>query len=147
MSKDKIAGKIQEGLIKVRPLRRFWYLIQYMIPCTQITFSKNGIGSQDGRILILGKIRRFILSLIPSIGLSLQKKHGLTGGCSSCGASCKLLFQCPHWDDKSHLCSIYEDRPNACRLFPITQADISDRDLVLKTQPCGFDFKLKSPKE
>lgn len=126
--------------MKIRPVRRFVFLVQYMVPCVQITFSRAGLGSHEGRILIWGKFRRLLLGLIPSFAHSLQRKYELAGGCVSCGASCKLLFQCPHWDDSSHLCSIYEDRPNACRLFPITPSDIRDRDLVLKTKQCGFTF-------
>jgi hypothetical protein len=63
----------------------------------------------------------------------------MSGGCNRCGSSCKLLFQCPHWDDDSKLCSVYEDRPNICRLFPITPGDLRDRNLVAKS-PCGFTF-------
>jgi len=137
---------MRESLYKYRPARRAVYLVQYLIPYFQVAFSKKGIGSRNGRTLIIGKFRRLFLSLIPGLGRALQKHYGLAGGCTSCGASCKLLFQCPLWDDKSHLCSIYEDRPHACRLFPNTPADISDRDLVLKSQPCGFTFNPKLPK-
>jgi hypothetical protein len=132
-------------LMKIRPVRRFWYLVQYMIPCIQITFSKDGLGNAEGRQQIWGKWRRLFLGLIPGVAQSLQRKYGLSGGCVSCGASCKLLFQCVHWDDSSHLCSIYDDRPMACRLYPITPADIDDRNLVLKTKPCGFQF-INNPK-
>lgn len=81
------------------------------------------------------------LSFFPNLSRRLQKRYGLEGGCRSCGASCKLLFQCPHWDESSSLCSVYEDRPNICRLFPITPKDISDRDLVRGIEGgCGFRF-------
>lgn len=126
---------------KIRFVRRFVYAVQYMIPCTRVTFSKDGLFSKDGRTLIWGKFRRMGLSFFPNYSHSLQKKHGISGGCTSCGASCKLLLQCPHWDNKSHLCSIYEDRPAACRLFPITPQDIEDRNIVLKKEPCGFAFQ------
>ena len=73
--------------------------------------------------------------------MKLRKKYGIVGGCTGCGASCNLLFRCPHWDAKTHLCTVYEDRPNICKVFPITPADIRDRNIVLKTQPCGFSVK------
>ena len=82
------------------------------------------------RTIIWGKIRRTMIGCVPGLALHLKRKHGLTGGCTSCGASCNLLFRCPHWDEESRLCSIYEDRPIVCRLFPITPSDLRDRDLA-----------------
>lgn len=132
---------------KIRFIRRFVYTIQYLIPVTKVAFfTRDGVYSKEGRILVWGKFRRMFISFFPSYAHKLQTKYGLTGGCRSCGASCKLLIQCPHWDEKSHLCSIYEDRPPACRLFPITPADIRDRDIVLKKEPCGFAFQTPAIK-
>lgn len=133
------------AIFKMRPLRRAWYIAQIFVPFLGAFFSRNGLFSAEGRLLILGKARRSFLSLFPPFARSLQKKYGLVGGCQSCGASCKLMFQCPHWDDKSHLCSIYEDRPNICRLFPMTPSDIRDRNIVLKKQTCGFEFRKPNP--
>ena len=45
----------------------------------------------------------------PGLASHLKRKHDLTGGCTSCGASCNLLFKCPHWTEGSRRCSIYED--------------------------------------
>jgi hypothetical protein len=126
-----------------RPLRQLWHIYERTVPFFFVVFTKKGLFSRDGRQLIWGKTRRIFISFIPPLAYYLQKKHGISGGCTSCGASCKLLFQCPHWDDKSHLCNVYEDRPNICRFFPITPADIEDRNLILKDTPCGFDFKKK----
>lgn len=130
------------GLMKIGFFRRSYYLIQYLLPCTRITFFTPGEGiyTKDGRALVRGKFRRMFFSAFPSLAVSMQKKYGLQGGCTSCGASCKLLFQCPHWDEETHLCKIYEDRPPACRFFPITPGDIRDRNIVLKDEPCGFVF-------
>jgi len=124
-----------------RTLRRIWLIWERTPPFLIAMFSMRGLGSAAGRQLILGKFRRFAISAVPPLARHLQKHYQLTGGCVSCGASCKLLFQCPHWDDQSHLCSVYEDRPTVCRLFPITPGDIRDRDLVLKETRCGFTFK------
>jgi hypothetical protein len=96
-----------------------------------------------GRTIIRGKMRRALIGCVPGLALHLKRKHGLTGGCASCGASCILLFKCPHWDEESRLCSIYEDRPMACRMFPITPADLRDRDLAASGAPCGYSFVHK----
>ncbi len=75
-----------------------------------------------------GKLRRFVSAnfrkqeVIES--LSLRR-----GECNRCGACCELLFKCPFLkkqDDGTSLCGIYEDRPNQCRLFPITRRDIEE---------------------
>jgi Fe-S-cluster containining protein len=83
----------------------------------------------------------------PGLASHLKRKHGLTGGCASCGASCNLLFKCPHWDEASRLCSIYEDRPIACRMFPITPADLRDRDLAASGTKCGYSFVRKGSRQ
>jgi Fe-S-cluster containining protein len=97
------------------------------------------------RTILRGKMRRALIACVPGLALRLKRKHGLTGGCVSCGTSCNLLFKCPHWDADTRLCSIYEDRPNTCRLFPITPADLRDRDLASKDKPCGYSFAPKHP--
>ncbi len=129
-----------------RLLIQVWHVVERSVPFFRVAlFSRRGIASRDGRALIWGKLRRFVLSLSPGYAENLRKKYGLSGGCVSCGASCNLLFRCPHWDAKTHLCTVYENRPNICRVFPITPADIRDRNIVLKDKPCGFSFK--SPTE
>jgi len=105
-----------------------------------VLFTKKGLFSAAGRQQFWGKARRTTLSFFPAYAKKLQKKHGLSGGCTSCGASCNLMFQCPHWNQTTHLCGVYEDRPEVCSLFPITPKDISDRTLVRQDVPCGFTF-------
>ena len=127
-------------LKKIRWIRIGIYNFERFPPFFRVCLSKEGFGSAKGRQLIWGKFRRVTLSVFPGLCTALQKHYGLTGGCVSCGASCNLLFKCPHWDDSSRLCSVYEDRPNICRFFPITPADIQDRNLVLPDKECGFKF-------
>ena len=128
-----------------RWLRRLAVIAATFPPFFAVLFTRQGLGSREGRQLIRGKFRRVCLSFFPALSRRLQQSHGLSGGCRSCGASCKLLFQCPHWDEASSLCSVYEDRPNICRLFPITPADVSDRNLVQGIDgPCGFRFTAKN---
>ncbi len=64
------------------------------------------------------------------------------GQCNRCGASCKLLFRCPAFDDSdgSPKCLIYNDRPGVCGLFPIDERDIAERNLVNPGSPCGYTF-------
>ena len=117
-------------------------------PFFAVLFTRKGLFSRGGRQLILGKFRRVALSFFPAYSQRLQKRHGISGGCRSCGASCKLLFQCPHWDVGSNLGSVYEDRPTICRLFPITPADIADRNLVQGIEGgCGFQFNKPAPRD
>ena len=90
-----------------------------------------------------GKLRRFVSAnfrkdeVIESLALR-------RGECNRCGACCELLFKCPflkkHKDGTS-TCGIYEDRPNQCRLFPITKRDL---DEVRGT--CSFYFIEKPVK-
>ena len=126
--------------MKITWLRRAYYNFERFPPFFKVCLSKEGFGSSKGRKLIWGKFRRVTLSVFPSLCRALQKHYGLTGGCVSCGASCNLLFKCPHWDNQSRLCTVYEDRPNICRYFPITPGDIQDRDLVNTDKSCGFKF-------
>jgi hypothetical protein len=127
-------------LMQHRWFRRSVYNMERFPPFFKVCLSREGFGSAKGRMLIWGKFRRVCLSLVPPLCRSLHRKYQLNGGCVSCGASCKLLFQCPHWDESTHLCGVYEDRPSICRLFPITPADIQDRNLVLPEKSCGFKF-------
>jgi hypothetical protein len=110
------------------------------VPFFIAIFSRKGLLSWNGRVLIRGKFRRIFLTSIPPLARYLQRYYGLQGECQSCGVSCNLLNRCPHWDPNSRLCTVYELRPNTCRLFPITPADLRDRDLVLAGQSCGFQF-------
>jgi Fe-S-cluster containining protein len=117
------------------------YLLLSRIACFfSILFSRGGLGSKSGRIFAIGKVRRAILSCSPSLAMKLKKHYGLTGGCTGCGVSCNLLFPCPEWDAQTRLCTIYESRPNVCRLFPITPSDIKERDLAGAGKPCGYRF-------
>ena len=128
------------SLLKIRCIRRAWLVWERTPPFLKVVFSKDGILCQKGRTLIFGKFRRALLSIFPLVAHKLQEHYGISGGCQHCSTSCKLLFQCPHWDDTSSRCGVYEDRPNLCRTFPITPQDIKDRNLVSPNTSCGFTF-------
>jgi hypothetical protein len=109
-------------------------------PFLAAVFSREGTLTGAGRALVRGKIRRLLICSVPPLARHLRAHYGLQGTCNSCGASCNLLFRCPFWDTDSRLCTVYESRPRVCRTFPMTPADLRDRDLVLRHTLCGFHF-------
>ena len=128
-------------------IRRIRYAVRYLRAfMSTIVVDPEVILRKTGRTIIRGKIRRAMIGCIPGLASQLKWKYGLTGGCISCGASCNLLFKCPHWDEGSRRCSIYEDRPMACRMFPITPADLRDRDLAASGTTCGCSFDREDPR-
>lgn len=123
-----------------RQLLQVWHVLERSPRFFAVTFSREGLGCARGRTLIWGKFRRFVLTAFPPLARHLRAHYHLSGDCENCGASCNLLFRCPHWDEHSHLCTVYEDRPNVCSFFPVTPTDLRDRDLVRKDALCGFAF-------
>jgi hypothetical protein len=122
-------------------IRQLWRVAP---PFVTAVFSRRGVLTREGRLLIRGKFRRLLICSVPPLARYLRAHYGLQGGCNSCGASCNLLFRCPHWDTDSRLCTVYESRPRVCRMFPITPTDLRDRDLVLPQTVCGFHFAAEN---
>ena len=93
-------------------------------------------------LLLWGKIRRFYYGHF--LGREVKKKlQTRQGECIRCGTCCKMLFQCPFLvthKDGSTSCMIHDKRPINCRIFPIDNLDLRDRDLVSKEIKCGFYF-------
>lgn len=141
----RLTGRAMNALQPyLRASRRIRYGARYLRAFMQaIAVDPGAILRKTERRIIWGKIRRAGICCVPGLALHLQRKHGLAGGCVSCGASCNLLFKCPHWDEESRLCSIYDDRPLTCRVFPITPSDIGDRHLASSTTRCGYSFVPK----
>ena len=128
-----------------RPIRRALYILHYLrLLAYAAIMQKPGIWQRHGRLIIWGKIRRAAICAVPGLPAKLQRKHGLTGSCTCCGASCNLLIQCPHWDEITRHCSIYDDRPLACRAFPITPADLRELALAGSKTVCGYNFSEPS---
>jgi Fe-S-cluster containining protein len=117
-------------------------LLLRIIQFASLLFSRRGLMSREGRVFATGKIRRAALSCFPLLAMKLKKYYGLSGGCNGCGVSCNLMFRCPQWDPASRLCTIYENRPNVCRLFPITPSDIVERNLAASGGNCGYWFDV-----
>lgn len=124
-------------------VKKIFFFFERLAVLQRNLWSRKGLFSSTGRILLAGKIRRILLCLVPAVARKVKKKHQLEGGCVSCGVSCNLLFPCPQWDAKTRLCTIYDDRPLVCRLFPITPADLRDRDLASPHSSCGYFLPTK----
>ena len=119
------------------------YLFKYFFLFLKTTFSKDGLFSKTGRMLIVGKFRRILICSIPGLAKSLQKKYQLSGGCQGCGVSCKLLFTCPALDLETNRCNTYEMRSSICKMFPITPADLREVELIRpKNTACGYTFAI-----
>ena len=92
--------------------------------------------------LAVGKIRRALLVNLRH-GRVEEKLRRRRGACSRCGACCKLLFNCPAYDDSdgSPKCLVYNDRPGVCGLFPLDEKDLKERDIVSPDKKCGYWFE------
>jgi hypothetical protein len=87
-------------------------------------------------IQLRGKVRRAVVGTM----LSEEDRAGIAGArqgeCNRCGACCKILFTCPFLVEDNGLfsCSVYDQRPPSCRLFPMVPADLREVDR------CAFSF-------
>lgn len=125
-------------------LRRMRHTARYLRAFMRaIVVNPEAMWRDPERTILWGKIRRAVICCVPGLALHLKHRYRVIGGCNSCGASCNLLLKCPHWNETSRLCSIYDDRPMACRLFPITPADLRDRDLASRGTLCGYSFVVE----
>lgn len=130
-----------------RPIRRFLVVCNIVAHLFTVVLTSRVIGRQHGPTLLWGKVRRVLLGAIPPLARYLQRHYQLSGSCKNCGASCTIMFDCPFWESQSRLCSVYQDRPTLCRLFPITPSDLRDRDLASRHVSCGFSFSQRSAPE
>jgi hypothetical protein len=89
-----------------------------------------------------GKVRRAFLVTFRRDRV-IEKLDRRRGACTRCGACCKIMFQCPAYDDAdgNPKCLIYNDRPGVCSLFPLDEKDLRDRDIVMSGRKCGFYFE------
>lgn len=93
--------------------------------------------------LLWGKLRRqFLIIFRPRYVGAMRLRR--IGACRNCGICCQLGWGC--WFHRGLEmeteggCSRYEMRPSTCRLFPIDQRDLRDRNLLLPHTPCGYSF-------
>jgi hypothetical protein len=96
--------------------------------------------------MAVGKLRRVFLIKFRKRRVE-EKLERRRGACSRCGACCKLLFNCPAYDDSdgSPKCLVYNDRPGVCGLFPLDEKDLRERDFVSPDKKCGFWFEDEPP--
>ncbi|MBS3822162.1 MAG: hypothetical protein KGY81_10415 [Phycisphaerae bacterium] len=90
----------------------------------------------------LGKVRRFANGALRQ-GHVARKLRRRQGECIRCGTCCKLLFKCPFLEelhDGSTRCLIHDKRPQNCRIFPVDERCIEERNLLLPGVPCGYTF-------
>jgi len=69
------------------------------------------------------------------------------GQCLRCGACCRLMIRCPLLVENGSVagspsteCSHHGDRHDNCRVFPIDEADLADRNIIMPDQACGYYF-------
>lgn len=95
-----------------------------------------------------GKVRRFALITIfkKRAAADLARRRG---ACTNCGACCKILFKCPAFEETpaGGWCTIYNDRPGVCALFPINEKDLRERDVVMPERRCGYSFAPADARE
>jgi len=99
----------------------------------------------SGRIrwrLLWGKVRRFCLALFRP-GYVCRSRKRRRGECQRCGACCQLGYRCQFLRSAGDIteCCFHRLRPSNCRLFPIDERDLADRDLVAPDRPCGYRFE------
>ncbi|MFW5857127.1 MAG: hypothetical protein ACOCX4_04535 [Planctomycetota bacterium] len=104
---------------------------------------KSGVRHGVGRMKQgVGKVRRFTNGQFRR--RHVRDKLALRRGeCQRCGACCKLLFRCPllvTHADGSTSCRIHDRRPENCRIFPLDQRCINERNQLLPSVPCGYSF-------
>jgi len=92
-------------------------------------------------VLGWGRLRRMYLATFRPgyVRRSLARR---VGDCNRTGACCRLMFTCPLLDQRNDpvRCRVHEYKPSVCRLFPIDERDLRDRDIIAPDAPCGFSF-------
>ena len=95
--------------------------------------------------LAWGKMRRFWYARFGQahIAGNLERRRG---ECARCGACCRLMLRCPMLAERNGVtkCIAHDDRPDNCRIFPVDEADLADRNIVMPGRACGFHFIARS---
>jgi len=91
--------------------------------------------------LLCGKLRRLGLGLFGRRYIR-RRAAARAGECLRCGACCRLAYRCHLLRDNGQIteCRFHGWRPLNCRLFPIDERDLADRDLIAPDTACGFRF-------
>lgn len=101
--------------------------------------------TRRNRFFAFGKLRRlyYIHFRRRHLEESMLARRG--GQCRQCGACCQLGYKCFHFDEERRSCRIYSHRPTICRVFPIDEKDLVERDAVMPSVRCGFTFPHYRP--
>ena len=95
---------------------------------------------REKAVLTWGKARRFYLVHFRP-GYVAQSIERRQGDCHRTGACCNLLFTCPAFSPKPlPTCRVHNYKPKVCKMFPIDERDLADRDIISPDVPCGFSF-------
>ena len=102
----------------------------------------NGRSVRDRAQLFWGKVRRLYYCQFGN-GYIKDQLEQRKGECARCGTCCKLLLHCPFLDESEDpcRCRIYGMPIPNCKVFPLDERDIADRDLVMPDIKCGFHFE------
>ncbi len=89
-----------------------------------------------------GKVRRWwLIHFRPGyVKKALARRRG---ECTRLGTCCHLGYRCfflKHDENACAMCSIYEKRPQNCRIFPLDERDLRERDFLMPDHPCGYYF-------
>jgi hypothetical protein len=102
---------------------------------------RTDLSLQERLVLGWGRLRRMYLATFrPAyVRRSLARR---VGHCNRTGACCHLMLTCPLLDERSDpvRCRIQDFKPSVCRLFPIDERDLRDRDIIAPDTPCGYSF-------
>ncbi len=90
----------------------------------------------------IGKLRRAYLQMLKRDYVRLSRARR-RGECRRCGACCKLMFLCPYLEQNGSYtsCVCHDTRWANCKVFPVDERDLADRDLVSRDGPWGFSFE------
>ena len=94
--------------------------------------------------LVRGKVRRFRLAHTRRGRAYIRRmEERRRGECRRCGACCRLVHRCLflRMADGVASCTIHKYRPANCRIFPVDERDLADRDLIAPSLSCGFFFE------
>ena len=95
--------------------------------------------------LFAGRPKRFFYSQFRR-GYVRANAGRREGECSRCGACCQLGSRCGflYYEDGLACCKIHHTWkfPN-CRIFPVDERDLADRDMILPEVLCGYRFNGK----
>lgn len=103
-------------------------------------FKMTAIPTPINRRLMRGKIRRWWLvyfrrDYVETVLLPRRKE-----GCQRTGACCEMGFGCPAFDAERRICQIHPHKPLVCKLYPLTEEDLKERDLIYPGKKCGYSF-------